>query len=200
MCVCRIFNLFWFANLLQNTLSQCVRCSIFLVLKKHVIDTFKKPKCQCLLLTSSMPFNANEVLYIYEIFLYTLDKNLQFSRDNCTQLRGGECYINSKTFVFYQVTDWLARSFDDFFGNTNISSSAVAVKPLEGNSGRNRQRKKKDLSSVPESSKTKALPRKRAKTSSVDLPCNKSRQNWSQSQDEPWVDRYKPETQVWELF
>ncbi|NXV94599.1 RAD17 protein, partial [Calonectris borealis] len=94
-----------------------------------------------------------------------------------------------------QVTDWLARSFDDFFGNTSISSSAVPVKPREGNSGRNRQQKKEDLSSVPESSKTKVLPRKRAKLSSVDLPCNKSRQNWSQSQDEPWVERYKPETQ-----
>ncbi|NXF46209.1 RAD17 protein, partial [Oceanites oceanicus] len=94
-----------------------------------------------------------------------------------------------------QVTDWLACSFDDFFGKTNITSSAVPVKPLEGNSRRNRQQQKKDLSSVPESSKTKVLPRKRAKSCSVDVPYNKSRQNWSQSQDEPWVDRYKPETQ-----
>ncbi|KGL94831.1 Cell cycle checkpoint protein RAD17, partial [Charadrius vociferus] len=94
-----------------------------------------------------------------------------------------------------QVTDWLAHSFDDFFGNTTISSSAVPVKPLEGNCRRNRQQQKKDLSSVPESTKTKVLPRKRAKSSSVDLPSNKSRQNWSQSQDEPWIDRYKPETQ-----
>ncbi|NXL65167.1 RAD17 protein, partial [Chordeiles acutipennis] len=94
-----------------------------------------------------------------------------------------------------QVTDWLARTFDDFFGNTNISSSALAVKPLEGNSGRKRQQKKKDLSSLPESNKTQALPRKRAKSSSVDLPCNETRQNWSQSEDEPWVDRYKPKTQ-----
>ncbi|NXH21712.1 RAD17 protein, partial [Bucco capensis] len=93
-----------------------------------------------------------------------------------------------------QVTDWLAHSFDDFFGNTNISSSADPVKPLEGNCGRNQQQQQKDLSSVPESSKTKVL-RKRAKSSSVDLPCNKSRQKWSPSQDEPWVDRYKPETQ-----
>ncbi|KAM6187433.1 cell cycle checkpoint protein RAD17 isoform 2-T2 [Sarcoramphus papa] len=94
-----------------------------------------------------------------------------------------------------EVTDWLAHSFDDFFGNTTISSSAVPVKPLEGNSGRKRQQQKKDLSSIPESSKNKVLHRKRAKSSSVDRPCNKSRQNWSQSQDEPWVDRYKPETQ-----
>ncbi|XP_026722454.1 cell cycle checkpoint protein RAD17 isoform X2 [Athene cunicularia] len=94
-----------------------------------------------------------------------------------------------------EVADWLAHSFDDFFGNTDISSNAIPVKPLEGNSGKKQQRKKKDLSSVPESSRTKVLPRKRAKSSSVDLPCNKSRQDWSQSQDEPWVDRYRPETQ-----
>lgn len=99
-------------------------------------------------------------------------------------------------FVFYQVTDWLPHSFDDFFGSTDISSSAIPVKPLEVNSGRNRQQKKKDLSSVPESGRTKVLPRKRAKSSSVDLPCNRSRRIRSQSQDEPWVDRYKPETQV----
>ncbi|XP_008937230.1 PREDICTED: cell cycle checkpoint protein RAD17-like, partial [Merops nubicus] len=92
------------------------------------------------------------------------------------------------------VTGWLARSFDDFFGNTNISSSAVSVKPLEGSSGRGRQQKT-DLCALPESSKTKALPRKRAKLSSVDLPCSKQKQNWLQAQDEPWVDRYKPETQ-----
>ncbi|KAM6289942.1 cell cycle checkpoint protein RAD17 [Aegotheles albertisi] len=93
-----------------------------------------------------------------------------------------------------EVTDWLAGSFDNFFGNTNASSSAIPVKPLEGYSGRNR-RQRKDLFSLPESSKTKVLSRKRAKLSSVDLPCSKSRQNWRQSQDEPWVDRYKPETQ-----
>ncbi|XP_010006720.1 PREDICTED: cell cycle checkpoint protein RAD17 [Chaetura pelagica] len=92
------------------------------------------------------------------------------------------------------VADWLARSFDDFFGNTSISS-AISVKQLEGNSGSHRQQKKKDLSAVPEGGKTKVLPRKRAKLSSVDLPCSKSRQNWSQTQEEPWVDRYKPETQ-----
>lgn len=99
-------------------------------------------------------------------------------------------------FVFYQVSDWLPRLFDDFFGNTDISSSAIPVKPLDVNSGRNQQQKKEELYSVPESGKTKVLPKKRAKSSSVDLPCNKSRRNQSQSQDEPWVDRYKPETQV----
>ncbi|XP_049651143.1 cell cycle checkpoint protein RAD17 isoform X5 [Accipiter gentilis] len=93
-----------------------------------------------------------------------------------------------------EVTDWLSHSFDDFFGNTNTSSSAIPVKTLEGDSGRNQQ-EKKDPSSVPESSKPKVQPRKRATLFSVDLPCNKYKLNWSQSQDEPWVDRYKPESQ-----
>ncbi|KAM9507517.1 cell cycle checkpoint protein RAD17 isoform 4-T4 [Guaruba guarouba] len=94
-----------------------------------------------------------------------------------------------------EVTDWLVHSFDDFLGNPSISPSAVPVKPLEGNSGRNQQPQQKDASSVTESRRIKVLPRKRPKSSSVDLPRNKSRQNWSQSQDEPWIDRYKPETQ-----
>ncbi|XP_061874950.1 cell cycle checkpoint protein RAD17 isoform X2 [Colius striatus] len=94
-----------------------------------------------------------------------------------------------------EVTDCFSHSFDDFFGNTNISSPVIPLKPLEGTSGRNRHKKKKDLSPVTKSSKDKVLPRKKAKSSLVDLPCNKSRQNWSQSQDELWVDRYKPETQ-----
>ncbi|NWV80581.1 RAD17 protein, partial [Dasyornis broadbenti] len=95
-----------------------------------------------------------------------------------------------------QVTDWLAHSFDDFFGNTSIPSCAAPVKPLKGSSGRGRQQKQKNLTPVPENRKPRALPRKRAKPSAIDLPCTKPRQNQSQSQDElPWVERYKPETQ-----
>ncbi|NXG24828.1 RAD17 protein, partial [Grallaria varia] len=96
-----------------------------------------------------------------------------------------------------QVTDWLAHPFDDFFGSTGVPSCAAPVKTRGGSSGRGRRRQQqKDLSSVPESSKTRVPPRKRAKPSVVDLPCNKGRQSWSQSRDElPWVERYKPETQ-----
>ncbi|XP_015136086.2 cell cycle checkpoint protein RAD17 isoform X1 [Gallus gallus] len=93
-----------------------------------------------------------------------------------------------------EVTDWFAHSFDDFIGSTDISSSVIPQKSLKGNSGRNHQQKK-GLSAVPGCSKSKVLSRKRAKLSSVDLPCSKSRQNWDQPQDEPWVDKYKPETQ-----
>ncbi|NXE95556.1 RAD17 protein, partial [Menura novaehollandiae] len=95
-----------------------------------------------------------------------------------------------------QVTDWLAHPFDDFFGNTGIPTHAGPVKPLEGRSGRGRRQKQKDLTPVPENSKPTAPPRKRAKPSVGDLPCSKSRQNWSQSREDlPWVERYKPETQ-----
>ncbi|XP_065519596.1 cell cycle checkpoint protein RAD17 isoform X2 [Lathamus discolor] len=102
---------------------------------------------------------------------------------------------SGKQTVPAEVSDWLAHSFGDFLGNTSISPSTVPVKPLEDNSSRNQQPQQKDVSSVTESRRSKVLPRKRAKSSSVDLHRNKSRQNRSQSQDEPWVDRYKPETQ-----
>lgn len=93
-----------------------------------------------------------------------------------------------------EVKGWLADSFDDFFGNTAVSSSTVSAKLPRSNSGRNCQQNK-DPSSVPARSKSKVLPKKRTKSSSVDLPGNECRQNQSQSQDEPWVDKYKPETQ-----
>ncbi|NWR95105.1 RAD17 protein, partial [Furnarius figulus] len=97
-----------------------------------------------------------------------------------------------------QVADWLAHPFDDFFGSTSVPSCAAPVKPLGGSSGRGRRRQQqqKDLSSVPENSKSRVPSRKRAKPSGVDVPCSKARQSCSQSQEElPWVERYKPETQ-----
>ncbi|NXL85129.1 RAD17 protein, partial [Alectura lathami] len=92
------------------------------------------------------------------------------------------------------VADWLACSFDDFLGSAAASSKAVSGKSLGGSSGRNSHRRK-DPSAVLGCSTSKAPPRKRAKSSSVDLPCSKSRPDWSRSEDEPWVDKYKPETQ-----
>ncbi|XP_050802080.1 cell cycle checkpoint protein RAD17 isoform X3 [Gopherus flavomarginatus] len=91
-----------------------------------------------------------------------------------------------------KVTDWVAPSFDDFFGNTNIFPSTLLVK----SSGEaNRHQKRKDHSSVPESSKKKVLARIKGKSSSIDHICDHSKQNQSQSQNEPWVDKYKPGTQ-----
>ncbi|CAM4556358.1 unnamed protein product [Lepidochelys olivacea] len=88
-----------------------------------------------------------------------------------------------------KVTDWVASSFDDFFGNTNTSSSTLLVK----SSGEaNQHQKRKDHSSVPESNKNKVLARIKGKSSSI---CDHSKQNQSQSQNEPWVDKYKPGTQ-----
>uniref|UniRef100_A0A8C3G070 Cell cycle checkpoint protein RAD17 n=1 Tax=Chrysemys picta bellii TaxID=8478 RepID=A0A8C3G070_CHRPI len=91
-----------------------------------------------------------------------------------------------------KVTDWVAPSFEDFFGNTNILSSTLLVK----SSGEaNQHQKRKDHSSVPESSKNKVLARIKGKSSSIDHICDHSKQNQSQSQNEPWVDKYKPGTQ-----
>ncbi|OXB62464.1 hypothetical protein ASZ78_014458 [Callipepla squamata] len=93
-----------------------------------------------------------------------------------------------------EVTDRLVHLFDDFFESADISSGTVPEKSLKGNSGRN-GRQKKDLSAGLGCSKNKVLSRKRAKSSLVDVPHNKTRQSWNQSQDEPWVDKYRPETQ-----
>ncbi|KAJ7428584.1 RAD17 checkpoint clamp loader component [Pitangus sulphuratus] len=106
-------------------------------------------------------------------------------------MRGGGAAPTPRRVCALQVAEWLARPFDDLFG-----SSGVPVKALGGSSGRGPRRQQKDLCSVPENSKARAPPRKRAKPSVGDLPCNTSRQSWSQAQDElPWVERYKPETQ-----
>ncbi|XP_025891845.1 cell cycle checkpoint protein RAD17 isoform X1 [Nothoprocta perdicaria] len=93
-----------------------------------------------------------------------------------------------------QMTGWLAHSFDDFFGNTN-TSVPLAGKAAGGGAGRSRLQKQQAPSSLPTSSKHKDAPRKRAKSSSTDSSCSRSRQNQSPSQDEPWVDKHKPETQ-----
>ncbi|OXB82644.1 UNVERIFIED_CONTAM: hypothetical protein H355_003939 [Colinus virginianus] len=93
-----------------------------------------------------------------------------------------------------EVTDRLVHLFDDFFESADISSGTVPEKSLKGNSGRN-GRQKKDLSAGLGCSKNKVLSRKRAKSSLVDVPRNKTRESLNRSQDEPWVDKYRPETQ-----
>ncbi|XP_019387838.1 PREDICTED: cell cycle checkpoint protein RAD17 isoform X1 [Crocodylus porosus] len=90
-----------------------------------------------------------------------------------------------------QGTDWLAHSFDNFFGNTDTSSSTLPVK-LPGEV--KQPQKRKDHFSVPENSKNIVLARKKGKASSVHQICNRAKQNQNQSQNEPWVDKYKPET------
>uniref|UniRef100_K7G9G5 Cell cycle checkpoint protein RAD17 n=1 Tax=Pelodiscus sinensis TaxID=13735 RepID=K7G9G5_PELSI len=91
-----------------------------------------------------------------------------------------------------KVTDWVAPSFDDFFGNTNILSSTI---PVKSHGDDNQHQKRKDHSSLPENSKNKVLGRIKGKSSSIDHICDCSKQNQNQSQNEPWVDRYKPGTQ-----
>ncbi|XP_074851500.1 cell cycle checkpoint protein RAD17 isoform X2 [Carettochelys insculpta] len=91
-----------------------------------------------------------------------------------------------------KVTDWVAPSFDDFFGNTNIVSNTLHVKSCGDD---NQHQKKKDHSSLPEKSKKKVLARGKGKSSSVDHICDHSQQHQNQSQNEPWVDKYKPGTQ-----
>uniref|UniRef100_A0A8C8VI82 Cell cycle checkpoint protein RAD17 n=1 Tax=Pelusios castaneus TaxID=367368 RepID=A0A8C8VI82_9SAUR len=97
-----------------------------------------------------------------------------------------------RNIVAIKVTDWVAPSFDDFFENTNNLPSTVLVK---SSGDTNQHQKRKDHSSVPERSKSKVLARLKGKSSSVDQVSDGSKQNQNQSQNEPWVDKYKPGTQ-----
>ncbi|XP_067425285.1 cell cycle checkpoint protein RAD17 [Emydura macquarii macquarii] len=97
-----------------------------------------------------------------------------------------------RNIVSTKVTDWVAPSFDDFFENRNILSSTLLVKSSED---AKQHQKRKDHFSVPESSKSKVLARIKGKSSSVDQISDGSKQNQNQSQNEPWVDKYKPGTQ-----
>ncbi|XP_043824215.1 cell cycle checkpoint protein RAD17 isoform X2 [Dromiciops gliroides] len=87
-----------------------------------------------------------------------------------------------------KITNWVEPSFDDFVGNTDISS-ALTTASLGVN---NFHQRRKDLSSTLESNTF--LPRKKGK-SSLQQSSVEANLNENLSENEPWVDKYKPETQ-----
>uniref|UniRef100_A0A8D0G356 Cell cycle checkpoint protein RAD17 n=1 Tax=Sphenodon punctatus TaxID=8508 RepID=A0A8D0G356_SPHPU len=84
-----------------------------------------------------------------------------------------------------KVTDWVEPSFDDYLKNTNLLSSNLSTKSFKDI---NQHQKRKDHPSVLESSKSRVPTKKKGKSSSIDEICD-------QSENEPWVDKYKPKTQ-----
>ncbi|XP_027720041.1 cell cycle checkpoint protein RAD17 isoform X2 [Vombatus ursinus] len=88
-----------------------------------------------------------------------------------------------------KITNWVEPSFDDFVGNTDISS-ALTTASLGVN---NFHQRRKDLSSTLESSKF--LTRKKGKSSSSKQNSVEANLSENLSESEPWVDKYKPETQ-----
>lgn len=90
---------------------------------------------------------------------------------------------------FFQVTDWVDPSFDDFSENTGISTITATSFGLNNSSHR-----KKNVPSTLESSKFPA--RKRGKLSSSERIYGLENSKEYLPENEPWVDKYKPETQV----
>ncbi|KAL8203699.1 UNVERIFIED_CONTAM: hypothetical protein K2H54_059956 [Gekko kuhli] len=87
-----------------------------------------------------------------------------------------------------KVIDWVEPSFTDFCKNTSSSSSTLHKKtPTETN----HHQKRKEHFSLLESGKSG---RKKGKPSSRDERDHISRQN--SKEIEPWVDKYKPKTQI----
>lgn len=90
---------------------------------------------------------------------------------------------------FFQVTDWVDPSFDDFSESTSIS--AIAATSLSVN---NSSRRRKNVPSTVESSTFPT--RKRGTLSSSQQIYALENSKKYLSENEPWVDKYKPETQV----
>ncbi|XP_074063996.1 cell cycle checkpoint protein RAD17 isoform X2 [Macrotis lagotis] len=88
-----------------------------------------------------------------------------------------------------KITNWVEPSFDDFVGKTDISS-ALTTASLGVN---NLNQRRKDLSSTLESSKF--LARKKRKSSSSKQSNDEAKLSCNLCENEPWVEKYKPETQ-----
>ncbi|XP_068941108.1 cell cycle checkpoint protein RAD17-like isoform X3 [Petaurus breviceps papuanus] len=124
-------------------------------------------------LSSDLYFNILQILYYgWELSRFMMSK---------TSLR--------RKVASTKITNWVEPSFDDFVGNTDISS-ALTTSSLGVN---NFHQRRKDLSSSLESSKF--LAKKKGKSFSSKQSSVEANLNENLSEDEPWVDKYKPETQ-----
>ncbi|KAF6126792.1 RAD17 checkpoint clamp loader component [Phyllostomus discolor] len=87
-----------------------------------------------------------------------------------------------------KVTDWVDPSFDDFSENTSIS--AITATSLSVNNSSYRRK------SVPSTLESSTFPtRKRGTLSSSEQIYALENSKKNLSENEPWVDKYKPETQ-----
>ncbi|KAB1281737.1 Cell cycle checkpoint protein RAD17 [Camelus dromedarius] len=130
-------------------------------------------------------------------------------KDSCLLFKGGELYFNVLQVVYYgwkllkfimsktflrpkvsstKVTDWVDPSFDDFSETRDISTITATSLGVNNSSSR-----RKKAPSALESSKFPA--RKRGNLSSSKQTYGLENSKEYLSDDEPWVDKYKPETQ-----
>lgn len=90
---------------------------------------------------------------------------------------------------FFQVTNWVDPSFDGFSETTSIST--ITATSLSVN---NASLRRKKVPSTLESSRNPAS--KGGNLSSSKQICGLDNSKEYLSENEPWVDKYKPETQV----
>ncbi|XP_019486704.1 PREDICTED: cell cycle checkpoint protein RAD17 [Hipposideros armiger] len=130
-------------------------------------------------------------------------------KDGYLLFKGGELYFNVLQVVYYgwellefimsktflrqklsstKVTDWVDPSFDDFSENTSISTITTTSLGVNHSSHR-----RKNVSSTLESSRFPT--KKRGKLSSSEQIYGLENSKEYLSENEPWVDKYKPETQ-----
>ncbi|XP_012871348.1 PREDICTED: cell cycle checkpoint protein RAD17-like isoform X2 [Dipodomys ordii] len=88
-----------------------------------------------------------------------------------------------------KVTGWVDPSFDDFSENTSISTITTDSSGVNNSSHR-----RKNVTSVLESSRFPT--RKKIKLSPLEEFHGLENSNGWMSENEPWVDKYKPESQV----
>ncbi|KAM5264382.1 LOW QUALITY PROTEIN: cell cycle checkpoint protein RAD17 [Ctenodactylus gundi] len=87
-----------------------------------------------------------------------------------------------------KVTDWVDPSFDDFSEDTTFS--AITATSLSVN---NSSRRRKNVPSALESRRVPA--RKKGKLSAIEQTSGLENSKEYLTENEPWVDKYKPETQ-----
>lgn len=93
------------------------------------------------------------------------------------------------SFVCLQVTDWVDPSFDGFSATTAVTTITASSLGLNNSS----HRRKKS----PSTFDSNRLPtRKRGKLFSLEQTYGVETSKEYLSDTEPWVDKYKPETQV----
>nr|XP_019583607.1 PREDICTED: cell cycle checkpoint protein RAD17 isoform X2 [Rhinolophus sinicus] len=130
-------------------------------------------------------------------------------KDGYLLFKGGELYFNVLQVIYYgwellkfimskpflrqklsstKVTDWVDPSFDDFSENTSISTITATSLGVKNSSHR-----RNNVSAPLESSRFPT--RKRGKLSSSEEIYGLENSKECLSENEPWVDKYKPETQ-----
>ncbi|XP_053331335.1 cell cycle checkpoint protein RAD17 [Spea bombifrons] len=82
-----------------------------------------------------------------------------------------------------KITDWVEPSFDDFFGNTSKVPGTREVKQSVKNNNESLLN-------------AKAQSKKRANPFSTERTAIHIKQTSNQSQNDPWIDKYKPESQA----